>query len=121
MQEKLPNFIVAGFPKCGSTSLHYYLNEHPDIFMPKQKELHYFTHKRLSSLCSGPADIEVDKFNIKTFEAYKAFYKGAQFYKAVGDVSPSYINYPECIEEIKQKLGDDIKVIVLVRDPINRA
>ena len=35
----LPNFIIAGFPKCGSTSLHYYLNAHPEIFMPKQKEL----------------------------------------------------------------------------------
>ena len=31
---KKPNFIIAGFPKCGTTSLHHYLNEHPQIFMP---------------------------------------------------------------------------------------
>ena len=39
---RTPNFIIMGFPKCGTTSLHHYLEEHPNIFMPNQKELHYF-------------------------------------------------------------------------------
>ena len=53
---KKPNFIISGFPKCGTTSLHHYLNEHPQIFMPSQKELHFFTFKILSKLKSGPKD-----------------------------------------------------------------
>ena len=44
---KKPNFIIAGFPKCGTTSLYHYLNEHPQIFMPNQKELHFFTFEIL--------------------------------------------------------------------------
>ena len=121
MHSKLPNFIVVGFPKCGSTSLHYYLNAHPEIFMPKQKELHYFTNEILSSMQVGPGDKEVDMFNVKSFESYKEYYKGALNFKAAGDVSPSYINYPVCIKEIKKRLGDDIRIIILVRDPIKRA
>lgn len=121
MKDKLPNFVVVGFPKCGSTSLHYYLNEHPDIFMPRQKELHYFTNKILSSMTGGPGDKEVDKFHVKSFEEYKGFYKDVDSQRAVGDVSPSYINYPSCIIEMKEKLGLNLKIIVLVRDPIKRA
>ena len=121
MHLKLPNFIVVGFPKCGSTSLHYYLNSHPEVFMPKQKELHYFTNGILSSMQNGSGDKEVDKFNVKSFESYQGFFKGAERFKAVGDVSPSYINYPICINEIKERLGYNVKIIILVRDPIKRA
>lgn len=117
---KLPNFIIAGFPKCGSTSLHYYLNAHPEIFMPKQKELHYFSYSILSSMVQGPQDKEVNRFHISSFKDYKACYHDIKNEKAVGEVSPSYINYKSCIKEIKDKLGTDVKIIVLLRDPVKR-
>jgi len=121
MTKKIPNFIIVGFPKCGSTSLHYYLNEHPDIFMPTQKELHYFTHEILSQLNAGPQDNQVNQFNVSSFSDYKKRYKNLKDEKAIGEVSPSYINYPSCIDAIKEKLGTNIKIIVIVRDPIKRA
>ena len=61
---KKPNFIIAGFPKCGTTSLHYYLEEHPEIYMPTQKELHFFTCNILSKLNKGPKDAIVKKTQI---------------------------------------------------------
>ena len=64
---KKPNFIIAGFPKCGTTSLYHYLNEHPQIFMPNQKELHFFTFEILSKLKNGPRDKIVKKTHERIF------------------------------------------------------
>lgn len=118
---RLPNFIVAGFPKCGSTSLHYYLDEHPDIFLTKQKELHHFTYDLLKKMEGGKDDAESQKFWVKTTKDYKKHYKEVKNERAIGDMSPSYANYAETIPKIKKTLGEDVKVVILLRDPIKRA
>lgn len=118
---KLPNFLVAGFPKCGSTSLHYYFNEHPDIYMPSQKELHFFTYEILIKQNRGKGDKEVKKFHVGSLKEYQNCFKKVSGEKAVGDVSPSYANYSLVIPKIKETLGPDVKIIVIVRDPIKRA
>ncbi len=116
----LPNFIISGFPKCGTTSLHYYLAEHPEIFMPKQKELHFFTNKILSRQIAGKGDKLALKTHIRNFKEYSKFFSSEKNFKSVGETSPSYINYPELFNEIKNTLSNP-KIIVLVRDPIKRA
>ena len=115
-----PNFIIAGFPKCGTTSLHHYLSEHPQIYMPKQKELHFFTHKILSKQLGGKGDKITKQMHVNSLDNYKNFFPDSNKYKAIGEASPSYINYPEVYNKIKTQLSSP-KIIVLVRDPINRA
>ena len=117
---KKPNFIIAGFPKCGTTSLHHYLDEHPEIYMPIQKELHFFTCNILSKLNKGPKDAIVKKIQINNSEKYLNFYKSVRNETAIGDASPSYINYPSQFKKIKEYLNDP-KVIIILRDPIDRA
>ena len=117
---KKPNFIIAGFPKCGTTSLHHYLNEHPEIFMPEQKELHFFTYKILSKLKNGPKDELVKETQINSSEKYLSYFQNVKKEIAIGDASPSYINYPSEFLKIKKYLNDP-KVIIILRDPINRA
>lgn len=118
---KLPDFILAGSPKCGSTSLYYYLAEHPDIFMPKQKEIHYFTSDKLKSLDQGPKDKTVNSFHIDKLKDYNSQFVKAKDGQIIGEVSPSYINYPDIsIPRIKKNLGNP-KIIFLIRDPIKRA
>ena len=117
---KKPNFIIAGFPKCGTTSLFHYLKQHPDIFMPNQKELHFFTQPQIFKLNKGPKDKVVKQSHIKSEKEYLELFKSVKDEIAVGDASPSYINYPENFGMIKQYLNDP-KVIVIVRDPIDRA
>ena len=117
---KKPNFIIAGFPKCGTTSLYHYLNEHPDIYMPKQKELHFFTFNILSKLKNGPKDATIKETQIDNSDKYLSFYKNVRNEVAVGDASPSYINYPSQFKKIKEYLNDP-KIIIILRDPINRA
>ena len=117
---KKPNFIIAGFPKCGTTSLHHYLSEHPEIFMPEQKELHFFTFKILSKLKNGPKDELVKETQINSSEKYLSYFQNVKKEIAIGDASPSYINYPSEFLKIKKYLNDP-KVIIILRDPINRA
>ena len=117
---KKPNFIIAGFPKCGTTSLHHYLNEHPEIYMPAQKELHFFTFNILSKLKNGPKDATIKETQIDNSEKYLSFYKNVRNEVAIGDASPSYINYPSQFKKIKEYLNDP-KIIIILRDPINRA
>ena len=117
---KKPNFIIAGFPKCGTTSLYHYLNEHPQIFMPNQKELHFFTFEILSKLKNGPRDKIVKKTQINNSDKYLKFYREVKNEIAIGDASPSYINYPTQFPKIKEYLNDP-KLIIVLRDPINRA
>ncbi|RRO22293.1 sulfotransferase family protein [Flavobacteriaceae bacterium 14752] len=121
MNNNLPHFILAGSPKCGSTSLYYYLAEHPDIYMSPQKEIHYFTFDILNALDQGPNDKRVNAFHIGNYEDYINQFKQAKPSQIIGEVSPSYVNYPETtIPKIKKHLGDP-KIIMLIRDPIKRA
>ena len=115
-----PNFIISGFPKCGSTALHYYVDAHPEIFMPKQKELHYFTQSYISKLNKGPGDLEAKKSQVKSLDSYFKMFEGVSGEKTIGETSPSYINYPNSFKKINKEL-DTPKLIILTRDPIKRA
>jgi hypothetical protein len=53
---RLPNFLIIGAEKCGTTSLYYYLKQHPDVYLPKRKELHYFSCEYMKKQMGGPGD-----------------------------------------------------------------
>ena len=53
---KVPSFLVVGAPKAGTSSLYQYLQKHPDIYLPDQKELHYWSSAALAENTSGPGD-----------------------------------------------------------------
>tara|TARA_Y100000588_G_scaffold7434_1_gene8700 strand:- start:9638 stop:10540 length:903 start_codon:yes stop_codon:yes gene_type:complete len=116
----LPNFIISGFPKCGTTSLHYYLSEHPEIYMPDQKELHFFTNKIFSDENKGAGDSILAKTHIKNLKNYQKCFEKGKNYRIIGETSPSYINYPKLFPKISKTLSNP-KIIVLIRDPIKRA
>lgn len=115
-----PNLLVVGFPKCGTTSLFYYLKDHPDVYLPEEKELHYFTHNILEQNQKGPGDKKSSGFHVTSASQYLQLFNSATNEKIIGDFSPSYASYPECISKIKSELNNP-KIIVLVRDPIERA
>jgi len=116
---KLPNFIVIGAPKSGTTSLFYYLKQHPDIYLPARKELHYFSYDFIRLNCKGPGDEYVLSALCSNWEEYRSHYVSAKKQHAVGDVSPSYLYY-SVHDEIKRKLGA-VKIIVMLRNPIEKA
>ena len=101
----LPNLIVIGAERCGTTSLHRYLGAHPEIFMAKSKELDFFVTEL--SWRKGRGWYE------------KQFRNGS---RVRGESSPSYTAYPvhEGVAERMAALVPDAKLVYLVRDPIER-
>jgi hypothetical protein len=101
----LPNLIIIGAMKGGTTSLHYYLNLHPHISMSREKELYFFVGER--------------NWN-KGIEWYKSNFTGKA--KIYGEASPGYTNYPtfKRVPERMHSVVPDAKLIYIVRDPIER-
>lgn len=105
---KLPNLLIIGVPKAGTTSLYFWLKQHPEVFMSPVKEPHYF------SQIKNPKHIE-------NWESYVKLFKKAKNEKIIGEASVSYFHfYERSIPLIKEKLGNP-KLIVILRNPIERA
>lgn len=116
----LPNFIIAGATRSGTTSLYHYLIQHPEISFPKLKEPRYFSSYDLKLPQKGPGDITVDDKLITSFEEYNDLYFQINN-KLVGDASSEYLyHHLSSIPKIKEKLGD-IPIIFILRNPIERA
>ncbi len=118
----LPTFLFIGTGKAGSTSVYYYLNEHPEIFMSPIKETNFFSYEGGRPNFSGPGDLKslAHKTTITTIQEYQKNFQGVNNEKAIGEVSPSYLYIPEAPQRIKKYIPD-IKMIVILRNPVDRA
>lgn len=114
-----PNFLVIGAPKSGTTSLFYYIKQHPEIYLPVQKELHYFSFDKLVMNSNGPKDSQVLDGLCRTKDEYIKHYRNVKNEKAIGDISPSYLYY-ETHDKIKHELGL-VKIVVILRNPVEKA
>lgn len=110
---KLPNFIIIGAGKCGTTSLHNYLNQHQNIYLCPQKETYFFVPEPIRS-----------KFKpwgaIANFDNYTNLFKDASQDSVIGEISTTYYRHPEAAKQIRQTLPK-VKIIAILRDPANRA
>lgn len=101
----LPNFIIAGTEKSGTSSLIFYLSEHEDIFTPPKKEIHFF---------------EDDNNFKKGVEWYKKWFSKWSGEKAIGECTPLYMYFPHCPQRISD-IYPDMKIIFILRNPVDRA
>lgn len=123
MTSTLPNFLILGAQKCGTTWLHEKLSKHPEFYMSKTKEIHFFN-----------ANAQYKK----GIEFYQTFFEDAYGKRFIGESTPNYFwtnNQPikwlgEGIqpqfmigipERIKSDLGEKTKFILIVRNPVDRA
>jgi len=115
----LPNFLVVGAAKSGTTSLFHYLNQHQEIFIPKKKECRFFSNMPKGS--QGPGDKRLDPTIVTDLDEYCALFESAGNKRAIGDVSPDYLYYcRKSIPNVKRTLSDP-KIIILLRNPVERA
>jgi len=120
MNNKLPNFLIVGAAKCGTSSLHDYLNQHPDIFMPtftadglKVKEPRFLIKEKIQKRLQK---------GIWNYKDYKLLFQGVTDEIAIGEATVLYLYYhSEAIKNIKKYLGEDVKIIIMLRNPIDRA
>jgi len=116
----LPNFLIIGAAKCGSTALYYYLKQHPEISFPTLKEPKFFSSSEQKFPHLGVGDQSVDKFTIKSFEEYEKLFQNIKN-KKVGEASADTVYFhKQSIPLIKEKLGD-VPVIIVIRNPTKRA
>lgn len=102
-----PNVFIAGAQKAGTTSLHYWLADHPDVFAPEGlKDFHFFSKNEHYD--KGQPYLDT------------LFRKGYQNQKVVLDSSVNYLYFPYVPERISQWMPD-AKIIIQLRNPIHRA
>ncbi len=102
--EVLPNFIVVGAAKAGSTSLYHWLKQHPDVFMPEWKEPCYF----------------VNNYGVREWAEYVSLFQPGKGKKAIGEASATYLANPISPQWIYEKLGD-VKIVIVLRSPADRS
>jgi hypothetical protein len=115
---RLPTFVVAGAPRCGTTSLHYYLGQHPQVGMSAIKEPNFFLFDSDGTPSIDEEDIV--RKSVRKLAEYKALFHPEPGQTAFGDVSPLYLYTREAPDRIKEQCGD-VPVICLLRHPAERA
>ena len=103
----MPNFLIVGAAKAGTTSLYRYLRQHPDIFMPEWKELSFFIGDPYGPL-----------HKVKKAKNYYKIFARAHHQTAIGEASTSYLFDEAAPRLIKEKLGV-IKILIVLRDPVH--
>jgi sulfotransferase family protein len=117
---RLPNFVVIGAAKAGTTALYWYLQEHHEVFMSPLKETNFFAYGVDGDGRLLYGDPELHRFPIKSLDDYADLFAGAGDEKAVGEASPIYLECPEAAGRI-QKLLPGVRIICGLRDPVDRA
>jgi len=114
---ELPNLFIVGAPRAGTTSIYEYLRQHPDVYMCPIKEPHYFARKDLFvEFNDGIAPPDV----ISDLKDYIALFRGVRDKKIRCEASSSYLYSKSATFEIFE-LVPDAKIIISLRDPIERA
>ncbi len=112
----LPNFLIIGAHKAGTSSLYHYLREHPEVYMPSLKEARFFAYD-----ANNPDHRKkIPKtYPITTMEAYEALFQEVKDEKAIGEASPEYLNNARAAARIRECLPN-VKLIASLRNPVDR-
>lgn len=103
MNGRLPDFVIIGAIRSGTTSLARYLGSHPDIYMARQKEVHYFD-SRLE----------------KGAEWYASQFGEARPSQACGEATPAYMSNRDAMRQMSE-LIPQARLIAILREPASRA
>ena len=102
-KDVLPNFLLIGAQRCATSWMYFCLKEHPDIFLPFIKEIHFFS-----------------SYYEKGLKWYKRYFNAWSGQKAIGEISPGYL-YIEKVPGCIYKHLKDVRLVVCFRNPIERA
>ena len=103
MTVRLPDFLIVGAMRSGTTTLARTLQSHPEVFVPENKEVHFF-----------------DRNFERGVTWYASFFEAAEDLRSVGEATPEYMYDARARERMSQTLPS-ARLIVILRDPIERA
>jgi hypothetical protein len=114
----IPNFLIIGSQKCGTTSVYNYLRQHPQVFLSPIKETNFFVHA-----AQNPDILPYlpkASLPVQSLEAYRVLFGGALTETAVGEASHLYLIDPRAADQIRAHLPR-ARLIAVLRDPVERA
>lgn len=115
----LPNFLIVGAAKAGTTSLCHYLSQHPQIFISPIKEPRFFTPEFYTTHCNGLLRDRARKVPFST-EEYHQLFSEVKAEIAIGESSTEYLYFPSAPVRIRDAIPQ-VKIIAILRNPIERA
>ena len=137
MRSSGPNFLVIGAQRAGTTWLHRVLGQHPSLWLPPVKELHYFDRLETKRTILDPKErrrvglkrlLLLDPWLVNYWlrarcdEWYASLFRDAQLRGLIaGEITPAYATLNERVLRRMQLLNDKIKLIFVMRDPVERA
>ncbi len=113
----LPNFLITGAMKAGTTSLYNYLNQHPAIFMSPNKEPGYMSFGDTVN-CKETKKLFPNR--VCSYRDYELLFQQVRDEKAIGEATTSYLDCLRAPARIKELLPN-VKLIAILRDPAERA
>lgn len=116
----LPDFLVAGVPKAGTTALHAALSRHPDLYLSPVKEPKFFLTDGPPPDRGGPGDARTYREHIWRRADYERLFDAAPPNALKGESTPLYLHDPDAMRRIS-RLIPAVKIIVVLRDPVERA
>ena len=114
----LPNFLMIGAAKAGTSSLYSYLKEHPQIYMSPEKEPRYFTPELYSIYNNGVR--QGGRRTALSLDRYCQLFQEVGNEIAIGEASTEYLYIPQAPVRIKECIPD-VKLIAILRNPVERA
>ena len=119
---KLPNFLIIGAAKGGTTSLYAYLSQHPQVFMSVPKEPTFFGNEGTDGLFNGPHDEDRAYHSrvITSFAHYAALFRNVTYENAIGEASVYSLYLPKAPEQIR-KYVPNATLFAVLRNPADRA
>ncbi len=116
----MPNFLVIGAAKSGTTALYHALKQHPQIYM-SLKEPHFFAFEGEKPNYCGPGDEDFNRKVVFRYEDYSRLFDAALYQIAIGDASVHYLTLADsCAERIRRHILH-VRLIAVLRQPADRA
>ncbi len=116
----LPDFIIAGVPKAGTSALHAALVRHPQLFLPSVKEPKFFLTDGPPPRTGGPGDRQTYQEHVWRRADYEALFAPAPADAVKGEATPFYLHNLEAHRRMHE-LTPYAKLILILRDPVDRA
>jgi Sulfotransferase domain. len=116
----LPDFLVIGAPKAGTTALHAALSRHPELYMSPVKEPKFFLTDGPPPTRGGPGDAQTYREHVWRREDYEALFDAAPKGALRGESTPFYL-YDRAAQRRIRDLIPHARLIAILRDPIERA
>lgn len=117
--QRLPDFLLIGAARAGTTAIYSYLRQCPEIFMPRVKEPNFFAFEDEALACAGPGADYINN-SVTSLAAYRDLFAAAPANAITGEASPLYLYAPKAAGRVRHHIPD-ARLVVVLRNPVEQA